>query len=515
MKQLFFLLNLLVTLSTAFAQLDTSGDEKDFLHNGPIRYIKQGTHKPDSILTIAEADTLLKKINPQDSILLLIQKNPYYIDSLHLVIKNIVISGTSITKDDVILREMSLKSGGLFTLSKYQNDVQRIYNLGLFTKVEILPVPVSDKQIMLNVDVQERWYIFPFPEWGMDDGEWSKIWIGARLRWDNFRGMNESVGIFFRVLYNPAVSVFYNMPWIGKDLHLFASVRAGYSNIQNQSLLALGRPNGSSTFSRNDTGNFEYNQYDAFITLGKYFSRNFSVFGEFGYNHSRVTEYESGRTISPTGLDKYLTLGPGIQFDSRDVREYATRGFFLRTSYLRYGFIDNSINFGRFNLETRSFIPVNISSDYYVTIASRVFISLASGAVIPIYQHQYLGFGDNFVRGWNGFGYEGENEFTWYNELRIPIFQPRYISASKLPVINKIPVVNKFQLKHGLFFTILYDVGAAWNKDDRIYDVHFLRGAGIGLNVILPFGYVFRMDWACRINKPSVGTFIIGTTAKF
>jgi outer membrane protein assembly factor BamA len=502
-------------LSNVFAQSDTATKKQDDPNSPLSRFINSGRHRTDSVNIIAAADTILRRSGSQDSLFQLIQKNPYLIDSLKLVVKEVVVSGTKITKDEVILREMNLKKDELFTISKYKHDIQRIYNLGLFTKVDILPVPVSNNQIVLNVDVQERWYIFPFPEWGMDDGEWSKIWIGARLKWDNFRGMNESMGVFFRVLYNPAVSIFYNVPWIGKDLHLFASVRGGYSKVQNQSLLALDRPNGSNTLSRNDTNNFEYNQYDAFLTAGKYFSKNLSIFGEFGYNHSRVSEYAPGRTISPTGVDKYLTFGPGFQFDSRDVREYATSGFFLRATYLRYGYADKTINFGRFNFETRSFIPIDITSDYYVTIASRVFTSLASGAVIPIYQHQYLGFGDNYVRGWNYRGYEGDDELTFYNELRIPIFQPRYISASELPVIGKIPIINKFQLKHGLYFKILYDLGAVWNKDDRIYDIKFLRGTGIGLDAILPFGYVLRLEWAFRIDRPMIGTFVIGTTAKF
>jgi outer membrane protein assembly factor BamA len=513
LKYLILFLALLFAVINGFSQEDSSSSKSS--ENPAFQLIRTSKHKPDSVNISAVTDSLLKKTEMQDSLVRLIRKNPYLIDSLKLIVQEVVISGTKVTKDIVILREMSLKKNELFTLSKYEDDVQRIYNLGLFTKVEILPIPTFQKHIILNVDVQERWYIFPFPEWGLDEGEWSKLWIGARLRWDNFRGMNENISLFFRVLYNPAVSISYNIPWIGKDIHLFASIRGGYSETQNQSLLAIGRPNGSSTWSRTDTGNFAYYNSAASFTVGKYFSRNFAVFVDIGYTHSRVSEYAPNRTVSPTGVDKYLTFGPGIQFDSRDIREYATKGFYLKANALRYGYPDNVINFGRYALETKSFIPVNITKEYYVTVASRIFTSIAAGAVIPIYQHEYLGYGDNYVRGWNGYGFEGDNVFSFYNELRIPILQPRYISASELPLIGKIPMINKFQLKHGLYFTILYDLGAVWNKYDRIYDIKFMRGAGIGLNFVLPFGFIFRMDWAFRINRPSVGTFIIGTSAKF
>jgi outer membrane protein assembly factor BamA len=460
------------------------------------------------------ADSMITEVQKSDSILTIFENDPQKIDSLKLVVKDVVISGNDVTKDEIILREMSLKKNSEFTYSKYKHDKENIYNLRLFTKVDLIPIPVSGKEIVLNVDVNEKWYIMPLPHGGLDEGEWKKLWLGLNLRWENFRGRNETVSLFFRILYNPAVRFSYSVPWIGDKLHLYSSVNFGYEKTRNESLEALGITNGSSTIRYNDT-NFDFYRFNSLLTAGKYIAEKLSLFTDIGYDYLRVSQYAEGRTVSPTGTDKYFTLGLGLKYDSRDIYDFATKGYFIRASFSRYGYYNNSINFGKFDLESQSFIPFNITPKYYITLASRVYTSQAVGAVIPLYHHVFLGYGDNYVRGWRDYAYEGEDIFTFYNELRIPILQPNYIKADKLPIVKDLPIIKKFELKHGLYFTMFYDLGGVWNKNDNLKNVRFRSGTGIGLNFILPFGYVVRADWAFRISRPVVGEIGLHLNAKF
>jgi len=463
---------------------------------------------------IPEKDSVYTTPFSGDSVAQKINENPYYIDSLNLVVKDVVISGNEITKDEIILREMKLKPGSKFTLRKYERDVNSIYNLGLFTKVDIIPLPGMGKQIVLDVDVQERWYILPLPTGGIEEGDWKKIWVGLNTRWENFRGRNETAGLYFRVFYNPSINVYYNVPWIGEDLHLFSSVNFGFSRIRNRSLEAVGKKSGSETIQSGET-NFDNNRFNGMLTVGKYIKDGLSVFTDIGYNYLRVTQYAPGRTVSTNGKDRYVTIGAGVQFDSRNIHEYTTEGYYLRAGYKRFGLIDKTINYGRFQIESLSFIPLNLSGEYFITFATKIYTSLAIGGGVPIYNYEYLGYGEEFVRGWQGVAFEGENALTMYNEIRIPIFKPRYIKADKIPILRDIPVIKKLDLKHGLYFTILYDVGAVYNRDQNLKDVKFRSGTGIGLNFILPFGYVIRTEWHFRLGKPIVGRFGLSLNVKF
>lgn len=435
------------------------------------------------------------------------------VDTLNLTVDNIFLSGNQTTEDEIILREMSLKRGSKFTLKKYTNDLQRIYNLGLFTKVDILPFPSRDKSVLLNVDVQERWYIIPLPEAGIDDGEWSKKWIGMKIRWDNFRGRNETISLQFRLLYNPSINLSYNVPWIGKKLHLYSILGGGYSRIRNQSLNVLGKTSGGETIKYSES-NYDNIFSRAFIILGKYFTQNFHIFTETAFNYLRVSEFQPGRTLSADGKDMYLTLGLGTGFDSRDIFEYPTKGFYMKTSYNYHGLIEKEINFSRYNLAVQTYIPMYINKNYYFTAASRIYSSLAIGPVIPYYNHVYLGYSNEYIRGWEGTAFEGEDIFTMYNELRFPIIFPKYVKADKLPLLKTIPVINKMDLKYGVYFTLFYDLGTVWFRTQSIEKLHLMNGAGLGLNFILPFGYVIRTEWAFPIKKPSVGQFIFSASLK-
>lgn len=468
----------------------------------------------DSNLIIQKKDSINVIPLLSDSLAVKISENPYYIDSLGLIVKDIVVSGNEITKDEIILREMLLKKGKKFTFAKYEHDVQRIYNLRLFTKVDILPIPAGGKDIVLNVDVQEKWYILPLPTGGIEDGEWKKIWLGINSKWENFRGRNETLGLNFRIFYNPSVSLSYSVPWIGEKIHLFSSYEIGYSRTRNKSLEAVGKPSGSETISASDY-NYDNFRFHTLLKIGKYITDKLSFYTDIGYDYLRVSAYAPGRTLSPSGKDKYFVLGFGSQYDSRNIIEFATKGYYLNTSYIRYGLIDNVIDFGRFSIESQSFIPVNITKKYFITLASRFYTSLAVGSVIPFYNHSYMGYSEDYVAGWKGVAFEGEDALTLYNEIRIPIIQPAYIKADKLPIMRSLPVLKKLDLKYGLFLTVFYDAGAVFDKGTNITGVKFLTGTGIGLNAILPFGYIVRVEWGFRIAKPIVGQVGFSLSAKF
>ncbi len=449
-----------------------------------------------------------------DSVLNSIVKGYGKIDSFKFKVDYVLLSGNDITKDDVILREMSLKPGKTFTSEKYKNDLLSIYNTGLFNKVEIIPIPSTDKSILLNVDVQERWYILPLPTGGLEDGEWKKIWGAVNIRWDNFRGRNERLSVYIRLFYNPSLSLSYYVPWIGEKLHLFALAGGSWARTRNKSLSTLGKENGTNTLTYSDE-NYENIQYRGELIAGKFLTRRFNVFTVFKYNYLRVTSYAPDRTLSPTGVDKYLILGAGCEYDSRDVIEYATKGYYLHSAYERYGLLDKYTNFGRFHLNSQSFIPFYLVKDYYISIASKLYSSIAVGAVLPIYNREFLGYSDEYIRGWKGQAFEGDDKLTLYNEIRIPLFEPRYIDAKQIILLRDLPIIKKMALKHGLYFTVFYDMGTVWFKNQNIFKQKFLNGAGIGLNFIAPFGYVFRLDWEFRLHKPVVGQINLNLNAKF
>jgi hypothetical protein len=77
-------------------------------------------------------------------------------------------------------------------------------------------------------------------------------------------------------------------------------------------MTALGRESGTGTIKYEDE-NFENINYQAEMSLGKTFKKEFSVFATVKYNYLKVTQSAPGRTLSPDGIDQYMAIGPGIR----------------------------------------------------------------------------------------------------------------------------------------------------------------------------------------------------------
>ena len=97
-----------------------------------------------------------------------------------VVINNIFIVGNEKTRKNIILREIDLNTGVVYDwdelISMIQADQQKIYNLQLFTSVEITPLLTDTEQIELLVSVTERWYIIPNIIFNLADRNFAEWW---------------------------------------------------------------------------------------------------------------------------------------------------------------------------------------------------------------------------------------------------------------------------------------------------------------------------------------------------
>ncbi|MCE1165369.1 MAG: BamA/TamA family outer membrane protein [Bacteroidetes bacterium] len=440
-----------------------------------------------------------------------------YLDSLKPLVSEIKLTGNEITDDEIILREMETKRGDVFSSRILSEDENRIKNLGIFSNAEIKPELSDNNKVRVNVNVKEKWYIYPMPSAGTVDGDIHKLWVGASVRWQNFRGRNENVMMNFGVGYNPFIHASYSIPWIGRNEHFFASLSGGYSKDRNRSRLALGLDNGNTYYGRRDDllNNFDYYNYNIKITLGKYISRNFSLYAEGGFTMLKVSDYEAKRTVSQDGTDRYALFGAGINYDSRNNHEFTTSGYQMHLSMEHYGMFSSTVNFGRVDFTQQGFVPVRLSGNYFVIMTSRLNTSLAGGTVIPYYNHKFLGYGSDVIRGWYWYGFEGDNLLTVNNEIRFPIIIPGNINGSDLPVVKKIKYLKSYSYKYGLYATMFYDAGTVWDKGVPLGNLHFLNGAGFGLNGILPFGLSAKMEYGFRLSSPVIGQVIFGLGGRF
>ena len=414
-----------------------------------------------------------------------------------IYISKIIITGNDVTDERVILREMENQEGKPIDVEQLQYDLENVYNTGLFTKVDVTPVPVGEDSLTLLIDVEETFYILPIPQGGIKEGDLNKIWGGINLKWRNFRGLNETVGLSFGIGYEPFIRASYSNPWIGSDKY-FISLSGGYAirNIQDIYIYPPGTIIDKDTVERYGTTNFDFQ-----ANVGRYITNDLNVSIGLGFHRLHVSDYKPGRTLASNGTDEYPTASLNSHLDSRDLFSYPSNGAYGNFAIKKFGFANKYINFNRVSLDFRKYVPIIPFDNYTIILASRVLNAVSWGGNVPPYLKEQFGYGE-IIRGWGEKVFEGDNLLGGFVELRFPIIKPNYIQGKYLPIIKSISFLKGLSYKYGLYLTSFFDIGGVWDKDDNFFETKFRNGYGVGINAILPFDFVGRMDVSFSKKTP-------------
>jgi outer membrane protein assembly factor BamA len=405
------------------------------------------------------------------------------------VITAFVVVGNEITKSDIILRELTMGVGDTVDVEEVEYSKKRIYSLGLFNRVDISWPPIDSTVLIIEVD--ERWYLYPVPMAGIVERNWDNWYFGLGVKHDNFRGWNEKLFAGFVLGYNPWVSVSYVNPWIFGDQQMFMESSVSWTRVVNKSRISQG-----------DGPNFKEIRYRLYQVFGKRLDAFRSVWLTGAFNYVEVTDKLAGRTLSPAGIDRYITLSAGGRHDTRDLAEYPVQGVYGVVSVAKKG-----IGFGDVDMVTWAF-DARVYQELYagLSLGLRAYTALSSGPAVPNYEHVYFGFSER-IRGHFHKEMEGENAAALFAELRIPVIPRMYLYVPQAPF-------RQFRTwKLGLYAAVFADAGMVWDRRDRPDVAGASRGYGVGLHFLLPYSNVFRIDRAW--DEAGRGQWIFDIGASF
>jgi outer membrane protein assembly factor BamA len=234
------------------------------------------------------------------------------------------------------------------------------------------------------------------------------------------------------------------------------------------------------------------------LRIGKYIGQNTSFSALLQFNSIYTSEYEPGRTVSKDGLDIFPTAGLDFTYDTRDYSKFATYGSYYYMKLSRSGLFHKDIDLNKFRFDLRRFIPIKLSNNYALILSGRINTVLSfGGGEIPVYLKESMGY-DNLIRGWDNFVFLGEDKMFGSLELRIPLIMPFYVKGSNHFIIRKLPIAKKFSYRYGVYAALFFDFGGVWGRKENIYSTQFKNGFGGGLNFLLPFDFVGRIDLGFR-----------------
>jgi outer membrane protein assembly factor BamA len=403
-----------------------------------------------------------------------------------IIVRDIQIRGNSTTSTEVILREMSLKTGDTLTQQATQIDRNNIYNLRLFNKVDVAD-SVYQHQATIIVTVSERWYFIPFPVIGMKYRDITKLYYGAGMMHQNFRGRNEKLFALFYAGYDQLFMINYQNPKITDNDDIFIITALTLQKLHNL----------SSTSE-------EYMNSNLFLrgTIGKRFGMYNTLSSTLGYELWQVSDPRIISTSSSSGRDAFLTLSLSYRFDTRDNNEYTTDGTLVSLAIAKNGFGESDVNIATANYDLRKFFGFNEGSAFGLRTAG----SFTWGGVIPSYRHVFFGYDDR-IRGYFYKKIEAENKVSASVELRLPILLPRYLEIDWI----KVPEFQK--LRYGIYFGIFADAGKAWSRNQVLSEQPWYAGYGAGFQFLLPYGFTIRTEAA--INNAGETEYILDFDTSF
>ncbi len=418
-------------------------------------------------------------------------------DALPPIIAAILIDGNERTKEHIILREMKSRVGERVDREVLEGDQKRILNLGLFNRVDIQGL-MTEAGVQLLVMVDERWNLWPYPIFFLNDKDWDKLSYGAGLLYFNFRGRNETISAAGWGGHNPALQLDYANPWMFGNHHLFGRWRFFAERQQNRYFESIGREVNEKRIG----GSF---------TLGKRFGYFNYVSVLMGYSQLRFDPAVPGQTLNPSGRDVLPTLGLTYLYDARDLHEYPLAGSYVRLSTRRVGFASEHIHYMRYSLDARHYEKLN----RHLTLAARIMTDVGQDR-IPLYDLVYLGY-QHRVRGHFFERISGRNLALGSFELRIPLVRLRYFSAEKIPIIKAIVPDLLLQMgrntKFGMNLAVFADYGLVWSADKFPELSNGLRGYGAGLHFQVPLVNVLRCEVAW--NKAGKAQAIVDIGVSF
>jgi len=441
----------------------------------------------------------------------------YQLDSLKEVDSNvyvgkIMVVGNETTKDFVVLREMTTKEGSVFDLEILAEDLNKIRNLGLFNKVDIIPTPdFKNNRIDLYITLEEQFYILPIPQAGIEEGDIKKLWAGLNLVWRNFRGRNEIVNLSFGLGYQPFVNVNFFTPWMGEKDHFFGAFGFRYNKSINKSL------NNENIIGalKDSLKGYSIESFGGHITIGKYLTKYLAFSANYSFSVNDFSGNYIGNTFSGEPKEIFGTLSLNTFFDKRNNVFYPTEGSYFKIDLIKYGVFNKYIDFNKFKFDLRYYLPFRLSKNYDISLASKLIGGISFGGNVPAYLEETFGYSE-IIRGWDNFVFQGEHLLGFYNEIRIPIVKPFYVKGTDHILLKRISFARGFSYQYGLYGTLFLDIGGVMNRTEKLSNVIFRKGFGAGLNIILPFNIVARTDLAFRsyegVLKPRV---VFGLSAFF
>jgi outer membrane protein assembly factor BamA len=435
-----------------------------------------------------------------------------------LVLGTINIIGNKVTKERIIYRELMFRTGDTLTFSDLTKKIKRteenLENTSLFNSVNITWLRENEK-VNLYIIVAERWYVFPLPIFEIaernfnawwETKDFSRIVYGGVLNWNNFRGRNEVLAVSARLGYTQRLSFYYSIPYINRNQKSGLTFGYAYSRNHQSSVKTVE----NKIVNYKDEELFSKKEYGGSIAYS--YRKNLYETHQFevGYRHSSVLD--TVVRLNPfyfapnENAINYSIIRYFFKSDHRDIVVYPKRGYYFDIELVKNGLpgLGDDIDIWYTTIHLKNFWPLSKKFFFGTGISAK----LTADTYVPYYLQRGLGYGRDYIRGYELYVMDGVNFFLLKTNLKYELLRKREIHLDFIPL-------NKFATIPYAFYINLYsDAGITKDKQfaaENPLSRSWQYGYGAGLDFVTYYDMVFRFEYS--FNKLGESGFFLHFTA--
>ena len=373
-------------------------------------------------------------------------------------VTKIQIKGNIHTKDKIILREILHPIPSEFDSLTANEDRNRIYNLGLFSTVEITN---EDSVYLISVVESLRWMPFPIFEHNEAKGKngWS---YGGGVAILNFRGLNEK--LYVGGTLGETKSYFFNFidPWMWGD---HGSVNIGISDNTFEDAVYA----------------YELQEKSLSISTGYYKGLHHQFRCLLGLNINTLTDLDD-QFFRPIPNDcilehQHITTLYEYVYDTRDIYTDPNDGYLISFDLTSNFGLGSSYTYHTIDFDFTKYTEIdNVPFDPVISMNTTFLIQFSEQ--LPIYSKAYLG-GEDYVRGYSSIPTDNPQQVVNLIEVENLIFHSLEYQQTLFPK-NDLGGVEM-----GIDFVLFTDFGYGSNNLQKLKISNGLLGYGFGLKFFM------------------------------
>ncbi|HRI47790.1 MAG TPA: POTRA domain-containing protein [Ignavibacteriaceae bacterium] len=387
--------------------------------------------------------------------------------SLPAIVDSIYIYGDSDTDTDIIERELTISIGDLVDSSHIYYDRERVFSLGIFTRVQFSVIRIDEKNT-LRIYIEDGWNIWPIPFAYFQDNDWGRFSFGLDLLFNNFRGRNEKFRIKGGAGFDPSILFSYSVPDFVRSEEISLDVNVEYKSVTNRSVQA----------ELYNGGVFDQKFFGTSLMIGNREDLFYKYSAYVGFLYIATPFFNPQISFHGDRIDRFGYSGIRFTYDTRDLIQYPSKGVSLFVDVQYKGIGNDAIDYSVFMFDFRNYE----SMIYGLTSKWRLATRQVIGSRIPFYDNSIIGFGER-IRGHYNERKEGRSLYVGSFEIRHPIIDNFDVSFD-LPLLPKELTTYRLELHTQVFA----DAGIIQKDNQKMMLKDLSKGFGFGFTVlILPY----------------------------